>query len=187
MASSKRLYYIDMLLLPPDGILSSDPDSTISSKVMRKLKDDVRQAIDSATSNARLRPCITLIIDGLDFLLSAEPSSTSVDLSVWLLSLQTQLRHLIVSISADAPLLHQARTPLEEKHQCFTTVMAHQSSRLLQLRSLESGAARDISGVLRISNGGQHDIENDRDASEEHEYLYQTKSDGNVRIWSRGE
>jgi elongator complex protein 6 len=66
--------------------------------------------------------------------------------------------------------------------------MAHQSRIVVQLRSLGTGAAKDISGVLRVSAGGAHDESKEDDAAfEEAEWLYQVRGDGSVRIWGRGE
>ncbi len=71
--------------------------------------------------------------------------------------------------------------------------MAHQAARVLQLRGLDTGAARDVSGVLRVSKGGAgvERLEGGRETSveeeEEREWLYQVKGDGSVRVWTRGE
>ncbi len=73
--------------------------------------------------------------------------------------------------------------------------MAHQAGRVLQLRGLDTGAARDVSGVLRVSSGGG-DAEVGRVeggggegevSAEEGEWLYLVKGDGSVRTWTRGE
>ncbi|KAF7512283.1 hypothetical protein GJ744_001851 [Endocarpon pusillum] len=76
--------------------------------------------------------------------------------------------------------------------------MAHQAERVVQLRGLDTGAARDVSGVLRFSNGGAaaaaaaglEGTEGGEAAvkeEEEGEWLYQVKGDGSVRVWTRGE
>lgn len=85
--------------------------------------------------------------------------------------------------------------------------MAHQAERVVQLRALETGAARDVSGVLRVSRGGAagswdtgdavdgvagrgeegQDEERGEEVEEEGEWLYQVKGDGNLRVWKRGE
>ena len=59
---------------------------------------------------------------------------------------------------------------------------------VLQLRSLGTGAAKDISGVLRVSAGGAHDdFEKENTGLEKGEWLYQVKGDGSVKVWGRGE
>ncbi len=73
--------------------------------------------------------------------------------------------------------------------------MAHQAERVLQLRGLDTGAARDVSGVLRVSKaGGGAEVEGRGGGGggggvcvEEGEWLYQVKGDGSVRVWTRGE
>lgn len=70
---------------------------------------------------------------------------------------------------------------------------------MVQLRGLETGAARDVGGVLRLSRGGAGfdeagDQESDGDTGvagagpgQEGEWLYQVKADGSVSMWARGE
>ena len=71
---------------------------------------------------------------------------------------------------------------------------------MFQLRGLDTGSAKDVSGVLRVSRGGaaedEYEIE-DRKASAQQkgaveklpdaEWLYQLKGDGSLRVWGRGE
>lgn len=60
---------------------------------------------------------------------------------------------------------------------------------VLQLRNLETGAARDVSGVLRVSKGGawgQADL-GQEDKWEEREVLYFVQRDGGVCVFGRGE
>lgn len=132
----------------------------------------------------------TLIIDGIDFLIASQPSVTALGLSQLLLDLRNCVHHMVAVCSADTPLLHNqtaSATPLEKEHLALLTIMAHQSNTVMQLRSLDTGAAKDVSGILRISQGGV-----DEDTEEEvealgGEWLYQMKGDGSVRVWTRGE
>ncbi len=51
-------------------------------------------------------------------------------------------------------------------------------------RGLDTGYAKDVSGVLRISRGaGTEPVETD---IEEKEYLYFVEGDGGVRVFERG-
>lgn len=57
------------------------------------------------------------------------------------------------------------------------------------LRLLDTGTARDVSGVIRITVGDQL-IEDDRDIQrrvEERELLYFVGGDGGVRVFERGQ
>lgn len=85
-------------------------------------------------------------------------------------------------------------TPLERNHAHFLTSAAHQSRWVLQLRGLDTGNAKDVTGVIRVSRGGDMGIEGyDGDdgkvqaALPDAEWLYQLRGDGSVRVWGRGD
>lgn len=59
------------------------------------------------------------------------------------------------------------------------------------VRALETGAARDVSGVLRITRGGGWGWEEDGEGEgegmgREVELLYLVGRDGNVKVFERG-
>lgn len=65
---------------------------------------------------------------------------------------------------------------------------------VLQLRGLDTGVARDVSGVLRVSKGGAWDAAleakkdgNEQAAWEEREVLFFVQGDGAIRVFGRGE
>lgn len=87
----------------------------------------------------------------------------------------------IITSSADSTLLHPANTPLEVNHAALVTGFAHQARVILGVRGLESGTARDVSGVLRIGRGAEGEEE-----LEEKEVLYFAGGDGGVRVFERG-
>ena len=100
---------------------------------------------------------------------------------------------MLLTLSADSPLIHNASvsahtlaTPLEREHAAFAIGLAHRARSVIQLRTLQTGAARDVSGVLRISRGGvlNANVEDDLD---EKELLYYIQRDGAVRVFGRGE
>lgn len=62
--------------------------------------------------------------------------------------------------------------------------MAHQARLILSVRGLDTGVARDVSGVLRISKGGAFEEEDGE--IEERECLYFVGGDGGVRVSERG-
>lgn len=51
------------------------------------------------------------------------------------------------------------------------------------MRLLDTGTAKDVSGVVRITRGGGV-LER---AIEEHEYLYHVGGDGGVKVFERGQ
>lgn len=95
-------------------------------------------------------------------------------------------------MAADSPLIHnastsaaQTATPVETEHAAFAIGLAHRARSVMQLRTLETGAARDVSGVLRISRGGGWDVA--EDSLDERELLYYVQRDGGVKVFGRGE
>ena len=144
---------------------------------------------------------VLLVLDGLDFLLAA----TSVE-AMEVLDVVCELREvgtptikcirfeqaahtfpqqhvhaIIVTASADYPLVQARNTPLEVDHAAFVMGLMHQAGIVMGLRGLDTGAARDVSGVLRITRGGD-----DTDEVEEKEVLYYVSGDGGVRVFERG-
>ena len=132
-----------------------------------------------------------IIIDGLDFLIACQPAIDIVTIQSFLLKARAMATAVVFTTSADGPLInnhHGSATPLEQGHAALVSSLAHQCGWVLQLRGLDTGSARDITGVLRVSKGGEHEARKDQEALlDETEWLYQVKGDGSVRVWSRGE
>lgn len=89
---------------------------------------------------------------------------------------------MIIVASADAPLIHTRTTPLETNHAAFVMGVAHQAKAVLGIRELDTGAARDVSGVLRIARGAGEG----GDEMEEKEVLFFVGGDGGVKVFERG-
>ena len=88
-----------------------------------------------------------------------------------------------MTASADEALVVRQETRLEREHAAFVLGLAHQADVVMGVRSLDSGAAGDVSGVLRITSGG-----GDADGVvEERELLYHVSGDGAARVFERGE
>ena len=99
----------------------------------------------------------------------------------------------VLTLAADSPLIHnasvsgpQVSTPIETEHAAFTIGLAHRARSVMQLRILETGAATDVSGVLRISRGGGWS-NGPEEQLDEKELLYYIQRDGGVRVFGRGE
>lgn len=91
----------------------------------------------------------------------------------------------IVTIAADEPLVAAQGTSLEKEHASLALSLAHDAHLVISLRILETGTAKDVSGVLRVTPGGD-----DEDASttvEDQELLYFIRGDGSVRVFERGQ
>ena len=111
--------------------------------------------------------------------------------------LNQRIESLVMTVSADSPLIHNASsfaslqtTALEREHAAFVISSAHRAQMVMQLRNLETGAAKDVSGVLRISRGGSWEANEAKQSEnewEEKELLYFVQRDGGVRVFGRGE
>lgn len=139
----------------------------------------VDAVIASIPSTAATISSDTLIIDGLDFLL-ASTSHPAHDLLSLLSTLRQKFSRVIITVQADAPFLHAQNTPLEVACAMFATSLAHQADMVMSLRELETGAAKDVSGILRVANGGQGD------GVKEKECLYYVEGSGYVKVFERG-
>ncbi|MBE3049071.1 hypothetical protein IMZ48_42540 [Candidatus Bathyarchaeota archaeon] len=69
--------------------------------------------------------------------------------------------------------------------------MAHEARLVLSCRMLDTGAANDVSGVLRITGGGGWDADAAEESGEAdveaREYLYFVGSDWGVKVFERGQ
>ncbi|OCT54066.1 hypothetical protein CLCR_10463 [Cladophialophora carrionii] len=212
---SKKVVYVDGLA---DGSSPAGPgDSSIlpTTRLKALTLNELRHSMDvvfkssftattassssSSTGTADAKPLI--LLDGIDFLLACQPSMSTLSLQALLSTLQMQSHALVLTCNADAPLLqtnmsgsHDDGTPLERNHAHFLTSMAHRSRWVFQLRGLDTGSAKDVSGVIRVSKGGdggddESELSNPSriKALPDAEWLYQLKGDGSVRVWGRGE
>ncbi|KAI4722662.1 hypothetical protein E4T48_01173 [Aureobasidium sp. EXF-10727] len=151
----------------------------------------------SSLSTAHPTRKLHLILDAPTLLLSTSSNPAASNLSSLLLSLRSKLSTTTLILEADLPFLSAAladantHTPLEAAHAAFVVQQAHVSEWVLSLRPLDTGKARDVSGVIRVSRGGAWDEnveESDgKDGKKELEALYFVQNDGGVTVFERGE
>lgn len=110
------------------------------------------------------------------------PSSKMQDM---LLELREDIWAMVVTVSADEPLMTAQSTALEKDHATLVMSLAHEADTVMSLRLLDTGAASDVSGVLRITRGGGTEALDRR--VDEHELLYFVGSDESVRVFHRGQ
>ncbi|PGH12160.1 hypothetical protein AJ79_04454 [Helicocarpus griseus UAMH5409] len=194
-----------------------------STKVgLDALVREVASAIDDVSGNTASdeRPVDSetlLVIDQPDLLLAATGPGMgvgAVEMGEFVMGLreadgltfcEKRVHSTVVTLAADSPLIHtalaesaqQQPTPLEKEHASLVVGMAHQARMVMQLRGLDTGVARDVSGVLRISKGGgyipatgngdKRDDYGQVAGLEEKEVLYFVQGDGAVRVFGRGE
>lgn len=92
---------------------------------------------------------------------------------------------MVFTAAADLPLMQSPTTPLEVSHAAYVMSMAHQAGMVMSVRGLDTGVAKDISGVLRITRG-PGGWEGGGEVVEERECLYYVGADGGVRVFERG-
>ena len=94
-----------------------------------------------------------------------------------------------MTVSADYPLVSAGHTPLEKDHAALVLNMSHEADFVMSLRLLDTGTARDVSGVLRITVGDSIEKagEDIRRRIEEKELLYFVGGDGGVKVFERGQ
>ncbi|PNS15989.1 hypothetical protein CAC42_4390 [Sphaceloma murrayae] len=205
----------------PDQPKSTSASSSISPLTSSSLSTTLA-TITSAISS--LRSPTFLILDSPTLLLATSPSVTPTDLSSFVLSLRSQVHSTLIASEADAPFLAAAApnaffgngdyltgakeggekghvTPLEANHAAFLVGQAHQARWVMGVRGLETGGARDVSGVLAVRRGGAWGgdggeeraekrvggIGNGGDGDgEEMEVLFRVGMDGGVKVFARG-
>ena len=175
---------------------------TLESSDLSHLKSTILNAVTHIRSSARTPAAdrkTLLILDNPDILLatSSQPSRTLTGLNSLVLTLHTQISHLLVHMQCDTPLLTLSTPaqPIEHAQHNFLVKLAHISRRVLSVRVLDTGVARDVSGVLRVTENkerlGSFRLEVDNEGEVEgskggNEVLYKIGGDGGVKVFERG-
>ncbi|KAI1370699.1 hypothetical protein F4677DRAFT_457643 [Hypoxylon crocopeplum] len=169
----------------PKHLLENSPGrKVLSTTVLQQLGKELEDAVAQAQRSSPGRRTV-LIADQLDLLLAASGDEiSSQTLREMLLNIREKVHSSIITVSADEPLISSQTTSLEKEHAAFAVSLAHDAHLVLSLRMLDTGTARDVSGVLRATpGGGNNSIEW---AIEERELLYFVAGDGGVRVFERG-
>ncbi|KAK5114201.1 hypothetical protein LTR85_010266 [Meristemomyces frigidus] len=163
-------------------------------QALAEMEKTVASAIMAAASSGARN--VVLIFDNPDVLLAITLASAQ-QLSSFLLGLRSLSHSTILACSADLPLLAAATstretmpTPIEAESAAFVVQQAHSARFVLGVRELDTGAAKDISGVMRVTRGGAaYDWEGEEAVKEdvkEMEALYLMQRDGNAMVFERG-
>ncbi|KAG9187747.1 hypothetical protein G6011_05618 [Alternaria panax] len=182
----------------PRPATSTPGHYTLGSLEMADITATVSRAISSLATSAA-HPHTLVVLDNPDLLLALNPAVTPSDFAALVLQLHTlpNVSHVLTHIHADTPLLSLSTPPqpLQVAHHNLLVKCAHMSRRILGLRVLDTGVARDVSGVVRVTEqtrqrlGVGFDIEQTNgghDSGRAKELLYQVKSDGSVSVFERG-
>lgn len=146
-------------------------------------------------SHAGSESKILLVLDCPDVLL-ASASGTAQQLNLLVLRMRSLVHSVLLVCSADQPLLLPVvendgmhATPLETEGSRFLTQQAHNARLVMSVRELATGAARDVSGVLRVTRSCCASDENEGQLDStipEMEALYLVQRDGSVKVFQRG-
>ncbi|KAF2150116.1 hypothetical protein K461DRAFT_281372 [Myriangium duriaei CBS 260.36] len=142
----------------------------LTSPSLTTILSIITNAISTLKSNK-----IFLILDSPTLLLASSPSISATDLSLFTLALRAQVHSTLLVVEADAPLLAasapdaflapgdylasesktgQTLTPLDREHAGFVVGQAHAARWVVGVRGLETGRARDVSGVVSVRRAG---------------------------------
>ncbi|KAI6837244.1 hypothetical protein KC340_g3712 [Hortaea werneckii] len=166
-----------------------------------RLQTAVARTFQSSEGRNSRRPVI-LVLDNPDVLIALGLANAQ-DLSTTLLKLRSMVHATIVTCAADTPILAAAATtaspaggegvptPLEAESAAFAVQQGHSAEAVVSARELETGAAKDVSGVLRVTRGGaafarEEEEEKSGEEVKEMEALYLVQRDGNVKVFERG-
>ncbi|KAK3711864.1 hypothetical protein LTR37_009382 [Vermiconidia calcicola] len=193
LVEQRRFSFLDCLSLHGISV------SSALEQLEKTICDVIEQLKNSALGN------VVLVLEYPDTLLATN-STTAHELSILLLRLRSRVRSTVLTCAADLPLLSatqgsprnsHAFSPLETVTAAFLTQQASLARFVMSVRELDTGAAKDISGVLRVTRGGAaYDVDDEEQdsssevASEvdvrEMEALYLVQRDGNVKVFERG-
>lgn len=184
--SAKRLCYIDGLSSATAKNPGTIALNTLSAKDLNQAVSGAFQHLLQHDSSAT----IVVLLDGLDFLLAVDNQTSHVDVQHLLLDLQTRSHSVVTSCAADSALLHKTEataTPLELEHTNLVRSLAHQARWLFQLRPLETGQSKEVTGSIRASKGGAWEALDGVSNVDESEWLFHHRGSGTIRVWGRGE
>ena len=170
---------------------------TLTNPSLSDLQKTIQTALSGLTSVNPQRKTL-LILDSPDALLATTGLPTS-SLTSTLLDLHLRASHILVHLYADDALLAPSTPPqpLEISGHNFLVKTAHMSRRILSCRVLDTGVARDVSGVLRITDNGygvdgswglqvRKETDKEEKSRGNRELLYFVRGDGSVQVFERG-
>ncbi|KAH6973608.1 hypothetical protein BKA56DRAFT_659470 [Ilyonectria sp. MPI-CAGE-AT-0026] len=181
LSRAGRVIFVDGLTGLVTGDASPAPASAVrKERVLRSSKVvDIKKELEAAVADLRTTRKV-LVVDQLDTLLAiTDETTTSLTLQNLLLSLRSIVHSALATMSADTPLVAAQATTLEREHASLVLSTAHAADSVLALRMLDTGTARDVSGVVRLTGPAV-------DGGEPAEFLYHVAADGGVRVFERG-
>ncbi|KAI5812107.1 hypothetical protein BZA77DRAFT_270521, partial [Pyronema omphalodes] len=173
-----RYVFVDGLsgLFLPGGTKDGVSMQAGLEKMSQQVKERIQKAVATAGSGK-----VVLLVEGPDVLLSVGGVS-SMELVNELLDWHELVSSTTVMVNADTAFVTRTKTRLEMEEASFVTTLAHQAASVTSLRMLDTGLAKDVSGVLRVTTSSETANTDWR----EKEVLYFVK-DGSVEVFNRGQ
>ncbi|GAB7337547.1 hypothetical protein MBLNU457_g2863t1 [Dothideomycetes sp. NU457] len=206
---------------PPTATQDPKGRATLVSASLPHATETIDLALSSLQTSSNTK--VLLILDSPTLLLSTTPT-TATSLSSFLLSLREKVHSTILLTESDTPFISASNpsafmggdylsppqqtvakrggwgrfSPLEKEVAAFVASQGHGARLVMGTRGLETGVARDVSGVLRVGRGGGWDEGEDAERKDggkrvsdgdremEMEVLYHVAQDGSVRVFERG-
>ena len=180
-----------------DATKATSGHYTLRSFELAGLEATVSSTVSSLSTSTTQRKTL-LILDNPDLLLALNPTITPSSFASLILNFHAlpTVSHILTHIQSDNPLLSLSTPPqpLEWAHHNLLVKLAHMSRRILGVRVLDTGVARDVSGVIRITEQKNDWLgltlddgaKDGHDGGQGKEFLYQVKGDGSVRVFERG-
>ncbi|KAL9610416.1 MAG: hypothetical protein Q9167_004871 [Letrouitia subvulpina] len=176
-----------------DGLQGGIPSPTTKKGKggLEELEREIERAIAAAAPSPAAAERVVLVLEGLDFLVAATEGGVGQRVEDWALGMVLGLRErvhaTVVSLAADLPLMQAQTTPLEIRHAAFVMGIMYQAGVVMSVRDLDTGVARDVSGVLHVcqgpaARGEEEEAEGGREHVEGKEVLYYVARDGGVKI-----
>ncbi|KAM3533181.1 hypothetical protein MY4038_003504 [Beauveria bassiana] len=172
------------------GVATTTTTATATTTTTTTDSDNVVKAcVDTAAARLTAGSRTVLLVDGLDAYVATGSGSGAAGAASLIMSLRENVYSTLVTLAADEPLVHMQAaaqaTRLEREQAALVLGQAHAADQIVSLRRLDTGAAADVSGVLRVVVGPAAAASyGDGDGGEE--LLYHVAGDGSVRVFERG-
>jgi elongator complex protein 6 len=169
---------------------------TLSTPELAHVQSTLSSAVSALSSTPQRKTLI--VLDNPDAPLALYPHISPASLTSLFLALHSLpgVSHVLVHLQSDTPLLSPSvpPQPLELAQHNLLVKTAHMSRRILGVRVLDTGVARDVSGVVRVTEqrvgwmGLGLELETAGASGDDKgkEFLYQVKGDGGVKVFERG-
>src|SRR5271155_3071899 len=197
----KKFIYIDafsQLFLPVPGVQTATSSLSLNSR--SPWATQLAQTIVNAVRQIDFdKPA--LFIEGLDFLLASAGEEVTADELLTLVSSLSEVHspvsqklirqctsRIFISLFADDNLLDSSNsTPLAQNQSILLTSLVHRAHSVISLRPLQTGTAKDVTGILRLTRGGawynfNTALTRDSDETQEWEMLYRLE-DGRAKLF----